>query len=201
MACAIDRARGNDALCISVQSLVSLRKNCYTGVYMKLKPVMVAGIIDDIRRIFQVLTEQSRKIERETSLTSSQLWVVKILKETSPMKVSDLARSMYLHPATMVGLLDRLEAKGLVKRTRSEKDRRVVHIDLTDQGRELESDSPEVVQSLLVNGLVKLTAQELHSMSGGLERLVQILGVENVPPQLILSSVINEPKRRRKSLG
>jgi len=53
------------------------------------------------------------------------------------MKVSDLARRMYLHPATMVGLLDRLEAKELLKRTRSDKDRRVVFIDLTDQGREL----------------------------------------------------------------
>ena len=165
---------------------------------MKLKPVVVAGIIDDIRRIFQVLTEQSRKIENETNLTGPQLWVVKILKETSPLKVSDLARRMYLHPATMVGLLDRLEAKGLLKRTRSEKDRRVVYIDLTDQGHELEINSPEVVQNLLVNGLEKLTGQELKIVSDGLERVVNILGAKDVPPQLIMSSEINAPKRRKK---
>jgi len=165
---------------------------------MKLKPVVVAGIIDDIRRIFQVLTEQSRKIENETNLTGPQLWVVKILKETSPLKVSDLARRMYLHPATMVGLLDRLEAKGLLKRTRSEKDRRVVYIDLTDQGHELETNSPEVVQNLLVNGLEKLTGQELKIVSDGLERVVNILGAKDVPPQLIMSSEINAPKRRKK---
>ena len=165
---------------------------------MKLKPVVVAGIIDDIRRIFQVLTEQSRKIENETNLTGPQLWVVKILKETSPLKVSDLARRMYLHPATMVGLLDRLEAKGLLKRTRSETDRRVVYIDLTDQGHELETNSPEVVQNLLVNGLEKLTGQELKIVSDGLERVVNILGAKDVPPQLIMSSEINAPKRRKK---
>lgn len=165
---------------------------------MKPKPVVVAGIIDDIRRIFQVLTEQSRKIESETSLTGPQLWVVKILKETSPMKVSDLARRMYLHPATMVGLLDRLEAKCLLKRTRSEKDRRVVFIDLTEQGRELEINSPEVVQNMLVSGLEKLTAQELKVISGGLEQVVTILGAKDVPPQLIMSTEVNAPKRRRK---
>jgi MarR family transcriptional regulator, organic hydroperoxide resistance regulator len=165
---------------------------------MKLKPDMVAGIIDDIRRLFQVLKEQSRRIEHETSLTGPQLWVVKLLKETSPMKVSDLARCMHLHPATMVGLLDRLEAKGLLKRTRSEKDRRVVHIALTEQGHELETNSPEVVQSLLVKGLGALGAKELKSISDGLDRVVNILGVQDVPPQLITSSEINAPKRSKK---
>lgn len=166
---------------------------------MKLKPVMVAGIIDDIRRVFQVLTDQSRKIEHETSLTGPQLWVVKILKETSPLKVSDLARRMYLHPATMVGLLDRLEAKGLLKRTRSEKDRRVVYIDLTEQGCELEINSPEVVQNLLVKGLETLTGQKLKMISDGLGEVVNILGARDVTPQLIMSSEVNAPKRRRKS--
>ncbi|MDU0460444.1 MAG: MarR family transcriptional regulator [Geobacteraceae bacterium] len=166
---------------------------------MKLKSLMVAGIVDDIRRIFQVLTEQSRKIEHETSLTGPQLWVVKILKESSPMKVSDLARRMYLHPATMVGLLDRLEAKGLLKRTRSEKDRRVVYIDLTEQGRDLEINSPEVVQNLLIGGLENLTGQELKIISEGMEQVVALLGVKDIPPKLIMSAEINAPKRRRKS--
>ena len=165
---------------------------------MQLKPVMVAGIIDDIRRVFQVLTDQSRKIEHETSLTGPQLWVVKILKETAPLKVSDLARRMYLHPATMVGLLDRLEAKGLLKRTRSEKDRRVVYINLTEQGCELEINSPEVVQNLLIKGLETLTGQKLKMISDGLGEVVNILGARDVTPQLIMSSEVNAPKRRRK---
>ena len=132
---------------------------------MKAKADMVAGIIDDLRRIFKVLTEQSKRIEHETSLTSPQLWVIKLLKETPPMKVSELARRMYLNPATMVGLLDRLEAKGLLKRTRSEKDRRVVHIDLTEQGHELEVNSPEVAQNILVKKLAQLGGQKLKLIS------------------------------------
>lgn len=167
---------------------------------MKAKPVMVAEIIDDIRRIFQVLTEQSKRIETETSLTGPQLWVVKMLEESSPMKVSDLARRMYLNPATMVGLLDRLEAKGLVRRARSEQDRRVVLIDLTEQGRELVGRSPEVAQSLLVKGLELTTEQKLSNISDGLEHIVKILGAQENPPQLIMSTEINFPKRSKKVL-
>lgn len=175
-----------------------LYNQIFVGAFMKLKAVLVAGIVDDIRRIFQVLTEQSRKIEHETNLTGPQLWVIKILKEQSPMKVSDLARRMYLHPATMVGLLDRLEAKNLLKRTRSEMDRRVVFIDLTEQGSELEVNSPEVVQNMLVSGLEKLAGEELNIISDGLEKVVAVLGAEGVPPKLIMSAEINAPKRRKK---
>ncbi len=164
---------------------------------MKSKQAMVADIIDDIRRVFQVLVDQSKMVEIETGLTGPQLWVVKLLEETSSMKVSDLARRTYLHPATMVGLLDRLEAKGLVKRTRSEKDRRVVHIDLTEQGQELVKNSPEVVQNLLVKGLEPLAEQKLKKISDSLDQVVEILGAKQVPPQLIMSSETNLPKRRK----
>lgn len=165
---------------------------------MKVKPAKVAVIIDDIRRIFQVITERSKRVELETGLTGSQLWVVKLLEENSSMRVSDLASRMYLHPATMVGLLDRLEAKGLVKRSRSAKDRRVVHIDLTEQGHDLVVNSPEVVQSLLVKGLEALTLHKLNIMSEELGNVVKILGAQGVPPKLIMSSEINSPKKRRK---
>jgi len=160
---------------------------------------MVAGIIDDIRRVFYVLAEQSRKADHETGLTGSQLWVVKMLDGSSPLMVSDLARRMYLHPATMVGLIDRLEAKGLVQRTRSDKDRRVVHVIITAQGRELVRNSPEVVQGLLVRGLETLTDKKVKVISDGLEQIVNMLGIQEDPPKLIHSSDVNLPGKRRKS--
>jgi DNA-binding MarR family transcriptional regulator len=168
------------------------------AILIKSKSIIVAGIIDNIRRIFYVLAEQSRKAEQKTGLTGSQLWVIKILEELSPMKVTDLARRMYLHPATMVGLLDRLEAKGLVQRSRSDKDRRVVHIIITDQGRELVQNSPMVAKSLIVEGLEPLSDKKLLVASDGLEQIVKILGVQEEPPNLIQSLDVNLPKRRKK---
>ncbi|MBT1070332.1 MarR family winged helix-turn-helix transcriptional regulator [Pelotalea chapellei] len=161
-------------------------------------PGLVAGIIDNLRRVFQVVNEQSKKAEHETGLTGPQLWAIKVVAEFSPIKVSDVARKMYLHPATVVGILDRLEKRGLVERTRSTKDRRVVDIALTDQGREMVAQSPEVAQGLLVSGLESLSNDKLENISKGLNQLVEILGAQEIPPQLILSSEINLPGKRRQ---
>jgi DNA-binding MarR family transcriptional regulator len=157
------------------------------------KAPVVAGIIDNIRRLFQAVHEYSKKAERETGLTGPQLWAIKIIAQRAPVKGAELARRMYLHPATVVGIVDRLEGRGLVSRRRSQEDRRVVEIELTDLGKELVGRSPEVAQGLLVKGLETLDLERLLRMSAELEQLVQILGAQELPPQLLLSPEVNLP--------
>ncbi len=158
------------------------------------KANMVADIIDNIRRVFQAVNEYSKKAERETGLTGPQLWAIKVLAEAAPIKVSDLARRLYLHPATVVGILDRLEGRSLVTRTRSLEDRRVVEIDLTDLGKDIVKKAPEVAQGLLVKGLEPLADEDLKRIADGLEQLVKILGAQEIPPKLLLSSEVNVPE-------
>lgn len=158
------------------------------------KSKQVADIIDNIRRVFQAVHEYSKKAERETGLTGPQLWAIKVISEDAPIKVSEIAKRMYLHPATVVGILDRLEGRELVTRTRSREDRRVVEIDLTVQGRELLAQSPEVAQGLLVKGLETLDMAKLSQLDDNLELLVKILGAQEIPPKLLLSSEVNLPK-------
>ena len=155
------------------------------------KDKLIANIIDNIRRVFQAVNEYSKKAKRDTGLTGPQLWAIKVIAEGEPLKVSDVARRMYLHPATVVGILDRLEGRELVKRTRSKEDRRVVEINLTDKGRELVSQSPEVAQGLLVKGLETLPQEKLTHLEEELEQLVAILGAQELPPKLILSMEVN----------
>jgi DNA-binding MarR family transcriptional regulator len=163
---------------------------------MKSAPELVADIIDNLRRVFQVVNEQSKKGEHETGITGPQLWAIKVIAEFEPIKSSDLARKMHLHPATVVGIIDRLEARGLVERRRSTRDRRIVEIALTYNGKQKISQSPEVAQGLLVSGLEELSDKKLKNLSEGLEQLVTILGAQKIPPQLILSPEVNLPKRR-----
>lgn len=163
------------------------------------KTALVTAIADDIRRIFQSLVEQSKIVEQKTGLTGSQLWVVKLLEESAPMKAADLAKQTYLHPATMVGILDRLEGKGLIQRNRAQNDRRVIHIELTERGREVVRNSPEVAQSLLVKGLALHTIPKLLQISVELKEITTILGVHGQPPKPIMSAEVNSSKRRKKA--
>jgi MarR family transcriptional regulator, organic hydroperoxide resistance regulator len=162
------------------------------------KSRLVMDIIDNIRRMFQAVNEYSKKAERETGLTGPQLWAIKVLAEGAPMKVSELARRMYLHPATVVGILDRLEGRELVSRTRSKEDRRVVEVELTNLGKEIFEQSPEVAQGLLVKGLETLSGEKLLHLKEGLEQLVKILGAQEIPPKLLLSPEVNLPERGKK---
>ena len=165
----------------------------------KLDPAsMVAEVIDNIRRVFQVVNEQSKLAEKSTGITGPQLWAIKTIAECAPIKGAELARRMYLHPTTIVGIVDRLEARGLVSRTRSKVDRRIVEVELTEQGKELVMNSPDVAQGLLVKGLETLPVEKLVRISEGLEELVEMLGAKELAPVLLLSTEVNVPGKRKK---
>lgn len=162
----------------------------------------VAEIVDNLRRVFQVVNEHSKQAERKTGLTGPQLWAIKTIAHDAPIMVSQIAVRMHLHAATVVGILDRLEAHRLVRRIRSLEDRRVVRVELTAQGRRLVRKSPEVAQGLLVSGLEKQSTQHLKKIGSALDRLVVILGAQGIPPRLILSGEVNKPVRaNRKQTG
>lgn len=162
---------------------------------------LIADVTDDLRRVFQVVNEHSKRAMRETGLTGPQLWAIKVIAGHGPIRVSDLAQRLYLHNATVVGIIDRLENQGLVARTRSHEDRRVVMVDLTTQGKDLVARSPEVAQGLLVAGLEKISREKLETISEGLKLMVKILGAQNLPPQLILSPEVNRPRGGRPRRG
>jgi DNA-binding MarR family transcriptional regulator len=160
---------------------------------------MVAEIMDNIRRVFQVVNEQSKRVERETGLTGPQVWAIKVIAEAGTLRVSDLARKMYLHPTTVVGILDRLEKRQLVIRIRSSEDRRVVDVALTEEGRQLVEFSPEVASNKITHGLESMHLPELTVIYHGLDRLTRILDAADIPPTLIGSTELNLPKIKKRS--
>lgn len=140
-------------------------------------------IIDNLRRVFQAINEYSKTAEKTTGLTGPQLWAITLLANTSPLRVSDLARLMYLHSATVVGIVDRLESKGLVSRTRSTEDRRSIALHLTEMGQAIASQAPEVAQALLIKGLDTLSDVQFQHIEEGMKLLVHLLGAKDIKPQ------------------
>lgn len=146
------------------------------------KPEHIQAVIDNLRRIYQAIGEYSKNAEKTTGLTGPQLWAIKILAHETPLKVSELAARMYLHPATVVGILDRLEAKGLSTRTRSKTDRRAMDVVLTEQGRTVVANAPEVAQTMLVKGFEGMTDDEFTGCAFAMERIAGILGADQATP-------------------
>ena len=85
------------------------------------------------------------RMERELAqaghdLTFSQYIAIKKLADGTTASVTDLARAADLNPGAMTRLLDKLEARGLLARVADPRDRRALHIHLTDAGRDLWRD-------------------------------------------------------------
>src|SRR3989337_1690037 len=165
------------------------------NIRTKTRSDMIAGVFHNIRRVIQVGQGYSKRAQRGGGLTGPQLWAIRVLSESAAIGVADPARQMYLQPSTVVGILDRLEAKGLAVRIRSKQDHRVVDVKLTGKGKAIAVRSPAVAQGLLLKGLEELSGHDLRVVSEGLKSLVGILGVQRMPPRLLFSQEVNLPGR------
>lgn len=143
---------------------------------------VVNDVIDNVRRMFQAINEFSKSAERSTGLTGPQLWALKLIACTNTRRVSELANQMSLSAPTVVGIIDRLEGKGLIIRSISHEDRRVVHLHLTPQGESLVNTAPEVAQDLIIKGLSGLTDEQRYTVVEGMKLIVAILGAEQLEP-------------------
>ena len=82
-------------------------------------------------------------------LTYPQYLVMMVLWERDGVPVKDIGEKLFLDSGTLTPLLKRMEAAGLIKRTRSTEDERQVLIALTPQGQALKDKARNVPQSIL----------------------------------------------------
>ena len=93
-------------------------------------------------RIYKPLLER-------LGLTYPQYLVMLVLWERDDVPLKDIGAQLFLDSGTLTPLLKRLEAAGLVRRTRSEDDERQVLIALTPQGQGLRDKAKSVPQGVL----------------------------------------------------
>jgi DNA-binding MarR family transcriptional regulator len=92
-------------------------------------------MFDWIYGLSNIADEQSREIEKNTGLSKNQALTIKLISHSTSSTFSELVKIMHLNPATMVRILNRLEDQGMISRTRSKIDRRVVKIELTENAK------------------------------------------------------------------
>jgi DNA-binding MarR family transcriptional regulator len=85
-----------------------------------------------------------RPVLEPLGLTHPQYLVMLALWERSPRTAKDIAETLFLEPPTLTPLLKRLEAAGLVTRSRNPEDERELRIELTDAGRALRRQAEAV---------------------------------------------------------
>jgi len=129
----------------------------------------------------RIITSVGQEVDHElepSGLTNAQ-WVPLLkLHMGTACTVAEVARECQLDAGSMTRLLDRLEAKGLVRRLRTSKDRRVVNLELTDEGREAARKIPQVlcqVQNAHLQGFTQAEWGTLKDLLGRILGNVQAI--------------------------
>lgn len=114
---------------------------------------------------------QCGRFFRTHGLTVAQYNVLRILRgEGRPLPCLEIADRLVTAVPGITGLIDRLEAIGLVARERSAEDRRVVFVTITARGLELLSSLDQPVQELHRTLLGHMSAHELRDLIRLLEK-------------------------------
>jgi DNA-binding MarR family transcriptional regulator len=117
---------------------------------------------------------RGRETQRPDGLSYAQSSLLFGLAAHSELPASQLAALADLAPGTATQMLDHLEAHGLVARTRSARDKRVVLISLTPRGGELVRARREQLEGRWQEALAGFSDQELRTVAAVLGRLSQL---------------------------
>jgi DNA-binding MarR family transcriptional regulator len=147
------------------------------------------------------LLPQMEALFQDQELTFSQWTTLVALHDGRIATAGDLAHNICHDAGSLTRLIDQMEKRGLVTRTRSDKDRRVVTIALTPRGRTLvEALAPKVMDfwNSLLSGF---SHAEIDTLINLLTRLVVVAeGKPRKNVRLLISDVpISKPVKLKKA--
>lgn len=124
-----------------------------------------------MRRIATLLGNEVDRRMVPLGLTDAQWKPLLRLLLGAPDTAAALARDCHMDAGGLTRLIDRLQAKGLCRRERSEQDRRVVQIALTPEGRAAAEQLPVMLAGLQQQLLQGFSAQEEAQLRDYLARI------------------------------
>jgi DNA-binding MarR family transcriptional regulator len=86
---------------------------------------------------------------------------------------ADLCKGISYDAGAMTRMLDRLEGKGLIRRSRSAHDRRLMHLELTEEGRAAYPRMREVAMAVTNRILHGFSKSEARQLEGFLSRMLE----------------------------
>lgn len=134
-----------------------------------------------LNRTLDAIMPDYRELFARHDLTEQQWRVLRLLWSEQRVTSAELSRRALLPAPSLVGIIDRLEKKGLVNRVRSVEDRRAIYIVATAAGRAIKKDvAPRVAEiDQRLRGCV--SEAEWEMMSGVLEKIALGLTAQDLP--------------------
>jgi DNA-binding MarR family transcriptional regulator len=151
-------------------------------------PAYDLRILRSLRRIIRCVDLYSKQLSVSNQITTPQLVCLLAVVNNGPLTATAISREVHLSASTVVGILDRLEEKGLITRIRDRNDRRVVQVSATGVGVALSRQAPSPLQKTLANALNTLPELEQATIALSLERIVALMEAQGIDASPILAT-------------
>lgn len=128
-----------------------------------------------LRRIIRAIDLQSRQLMQRSGLTGPQLLTMQVIARHGELNMGELARLVNLSQGTVTTILDRLERRGLVTRTRSTADKRRVVVSVSEAGHAALADAPTLLQEHFIQAFQTLRDWEKNLLLSSLQRVAEMM--------------------------
>ena len=129
---------------------------------------LLGDVLNELNQISCRDFQGALKRWHEGALSLVHLNLLMLLRARGPLTMTHLAELLDVSVASATGIVDRMEKKGVIERTRSEEDRRVVEVSVTDVGEEVFSAMQAERQIRLAQLLSEIKDDDLAALLQGL---------------------------------
>jgi len=136
-------------------------------------------VLITLRQIVRAMSIHSKSLDKHYGLTAPQLIILQELSHADKISIGEIARRISLSQATVTDILDRLESKGLVLRTRNDFDRRQVLIKITPKSKDIINKKPSLLQKQFLLEFNKLHKWEQYLILSSVERIASMMKEKN----------------------
>jgi len=140
-----------------------------------------------LMRASRAVANQVEPLVATRGLTLTQFGVLEVILHKGPMTHRELGRKVLTSAGNMTDVVDKLEARDLVRRVRAAEDRRQVRVELTDAGRELIEDLFPRHAVDITRAMSGLAPDELHRLGDLLRKLGIAAAQQEAEPGLVAS--------------
>ena len=134
----------------------------------------VSGEVDFVSAFKDAWRRVQKLLEKNLAsagLTVSELRILRSLSTNGPAPMTRLAGELFMTPASVTGLIDKLEEEKLVERQRGTVDRRVVTVKITGKGSARLEEGLRLNSRFAARALRSLSKEEVEQLIDLLERL------------------------------
>ncbi|HET9643056.1 MAG TPA: MarR family transcriptional regulator [Burkholderiaceae bacterium] len=137
---------------------------------------VAAIVLRQFRQVFNAVKTHFQQVEKKVGLGGAQVWALSVIRDRPGIGVSELARALDIHQSTASNLVRGLAERELILITRSNTDRRSVHVKLLPAAQRVLKKSPLPFSGVLPDALRRLDANSLRRLNKDLDRLLVELG-------------------------